>query len=177
LIALPSASWYPFSHPALKAVYRTRMSSDLMNLEASYVWSEKRCSEAPTEKNKKDLAKKQILIDQLRRDKKWATRWFTSEELDQLGDDADIWPTEPRKPLSLSTGKEPSEVDDAAEMDKLVDVVEWNGYTTLTLDSVIAMLEKMREKYGGKMPVMGVEFGGFSALGGVQEDSGCLVIE
>jgi hypothetical protein len=151
------------------------MSSDLLNLEANYAWSEMRYEKAPTAEKGKELAKKQVMIDQLRLGKKWQTRWFSSAELDQLGDDPDNWPAEPRKPLP--TVKEAPKEDEEDSIEKLVEEVEWNGYTTLSLDSVIAMLEKMRERYGGKTAVMGVEFGGFSALSGVQEDSGCIVIE
>ncbi len=148
-----------------------------MNLEANYAWSEMRYRDAPTAEKGKELAKKQIIIDQLRREMKRSLRWFTSEELDQLGDDAETWPTEPRKSLVALAAEEPSKLEEEKAMGKLVETVEWRSYTTLTLDSVIAMLEKMREKYPGKTPVMGVEFGGFSALGGVQEDRGCIVIE
>jgi hypothetical protein len=153
------------------------MSTNLLNLEANYAWSEGRYSSAPTAEKGKELAKKQILIDQLRLEKKWPTRWFTEAELDQLSGDADCWPTEPRKSLAQVAAEEPSRVEEEKAIEKLVETVEWDGYTTLTLDSVIAMLEKMREKYGGKTPVMGVEFGGFSSLSGVQEDDGCIVIE
>ncbi len=153
------------------------MSTNLMDLEANYAWSEMRYKEAPTAEKGKELAKKQILIDTARREKKYSLRWFTSEELDAMGDDADTWPTEPRKSLIQVAAEEPSRVEERKAMEELADVVEWNRYTTLTLDSLIAMLQKMREKHGGKMPVMGVEFGGFSALSGVEEDSGCLVIE
>jgi hypothetical protein len=149
----------------------------LADLEANYAWSETRYSSAPTKEKAKELAKKQILIDQLRREKKWSTRWFTPEELDQLGDDAETWPTDPRKTLLQRTMEEPSYVEERKAIDALVETVEWGDYTTLSLDSVIAMLEEMRKRYGGKMPVMGVEFGGFSSLSDVQEDDGCIVIE
>ncbi len=148
-----------------------------MALQANYAWNETRYSSAPTKEKAKELAKKQILIDQLRCEKKWSTRWFTPEELDALGDDAETWPTEPRMPLVLVAAEEPEPLSDTKAMEKLVETVEWENHTTLTLDSVIAMLEEMRKRYGGKTPVMGVEFGGFSSLSGVQEDDGCIVIE
>lgn len=149
----------------------------LADLEANYAWSETRYSFAPTKEKAKELAKKQVLIDQLRREKKVSTRWFTPEELGALGDDAETWPTEPRKPLAQVAAEEPEPLSDTKAMEKLVETVEWENHTTLTLDSVIAMLEEMRKRYGGKTPVMGVEFGGFSSLSGVQEDDGCIVIE
>ena len=153
------------------------MSSNLLNLEANYTWSVERYETSPRKTKRKELAKKQILIDTARSDEKLSLRWFTDAELKEMGDDADDWPTEPREPLALAVMQEPPKVEDKVDMEELADVVEWNGYVTLTLDSVIAMCEKMREKYGGKTPVMGVEFGGFSALSGVQVDRGCLVIE
>jgi hypothetical protein len=154
------------------------MSSTLLDLEANYAWSVKRYESSPRKTKRKDLAKKQILIDMRRDEEDLPLRWFTLGDLVMMGEDADDWPTEPREPLALAAIQEPPKKEtDKEAMEKLADVVEWNRYTTLTLDSLIAMLQKMREKHGGKMPVMGVEFGGFSALSGVEEDRGCLVIE
>ncbi len=154
------------------------MSSNLLNLEANYAWSVKRYESSPRKTKRRELAKKQILIDIARDEEDLSLRWFTLGDLVMMGDDADTWPTEPREPLALAVMQEPPKVEsDGETVESDEETVEWSGYTTLTLDSVIAMLEKAREKYGGKMPVMGVEFGGFSALSSVQEDRGCLGIE
>ena len=149
--------------------------SSIADLEANYAWCLERYQAAPTQEKAKELAKKQVLIDQLLREKKWSLRWFTEEELDQLGDDADTWPTEPRKPLPVIAANKPPKVDRGVEMEP--QTIKWHGYTTLTLDSLIAMLQELRKTRSGDTPVIGVEFGGYSGFQEVLEEEDCIVIE
>ncbi len=147
------------------------MSTDILDLEANYAWSEQRYTFAPTAEKAKDLAKKQILLDTARREKKWSLRWFTAEELDAMGDDAESWPTKPRKLLSMVTADEPPKITIKPQL------VKWSIHTTLTLDSLIEMLQDLRKTRSGETPVMGVEFGGYSGLQNVLEEEDCIVIE
>jgi hypothetical protein len=156
-----------------------KMSSTLLNLEANYELGVRRYDASPSPARRTELAMKQILIDGVRHEEKKPLRWFTAEEIEKLGDEAETWKekgyTEPREPLGL--------VQDVSEMapeawKELPKMVNWHSYTTLSLDSLIAMLQEMRETHGGQMPVMGVEFGGFSSLSRVEkDDEGCIVIE
>lgn len=141
------------------------MSSDLRNLEANYAW---RCQSPLTEALRSELARKQMIIDQMRLSEGCPTRWYSATQLEALDDDPDKWPLEPREPLDQQPQPE------AKPEPK---TVEWDGYTTLTLDSLIAMLQHMRKTHSGETPVMGVEFGGLSSLGSVALDDGCIVIE
>ncbi len=112
-----------------------------------------------------------MLLDTARREKKWSLRWFTAEELDAMGDDAESWPTKPRKLLSMVTADEPPKITIKPQL------VKWSIHTTLTLDSLIEMLQDLRKTRSGETPVMGVEFGGYSGLQNVLEEEDCIVIE
>jgi hypothetical protein len=68
----------------------------------------------------------------------------------------------------------PTVVETSKELPKKV---EWGPYTTLTLGSVIAMLQEMQKTHGDNTPVMGVEFGLLSNLAGVESHQGCIVIK
>lgn len=141
----------------------------LADLEANYEDTVRRYEACPSIPRRIVLAKKQVLIDGMRREEKKTLRWFTSAELQELGDEADDWPTEPREPLALAVVSEPPKHGPQT--------VKWHTYTTLTLDSLITMLQELRKTRGGETPVVGVEFGGYSALHEVLEEEDCIVIE
>ncbi len=118
------------------------MSSYLQNTEANYQFSVRRYETASTEKHKREVSTKQILIDQTRRDERLPLRWYTSAELKELGDDSDEWPTEPRQPLAL-----------VEEFTDLPTLVKYQGETTMTLDTLLAELQELRKTHSGQTPV------------------------
>ncbi len=152
------------------------MSSDLLNLEANYAWYVQRYESSPYTAHQTELAMKQILIDQMRRDEKLPLRWFTSAELEELGDDADKWPEKPRQPLALAPISQEPKPKPVKEPPKRVN---WQGETTITLDSLLKQLQELRKVHDGQTPVVGVEFGGLSSLNsaGMDETYDCIVIE
>ena len=148
----------------------------LADLEANYAWQLERYLASPknTPEQRRLMAQRQILIDEQRKTEKKPLRWYTSAELDGLDEDALYWPAEPREPLALTLTEDKKEAPKKLPTPKMVN---WDAYTTITLDSLLEILQEMRKTKSGDTPVMGVEFGGYSGLSDVIAEEDCIVIE
>jgi hypothetical protein len=149
------------------------MSSYLLNTEANYQFCLGRYETSPTETRKREIAKKQILIDQRRRDERLPLRWFTSAELKDVEDDSDAWPSEPRQPLAL-----------AEEFAELPTLVKYQGETTMTLDTLLAELLELRKTHSGQTPVTYVMQDGYYeycerhlSITGTTASAGCIRLD
>ncbi len=124
------------------------MDSTLANLEANYKFSLELFRKNPSVDGQKELAKKQIIIDETRACLRLSTRWFTKQEIRDFEKDEDSIPNLPRKPLDIPE-------DDSetvwAEETRWVKVDEFNY--SLKLDALIERLQAMREEFGGNVPV------------------------
>lgn len=124
------------------------MDPTLANLEANYKFCVELFRKSPTTEGEKDLAKKQIIIDETRACLRLSTRWFTKQEIRDFEQDEDSIPNLPRTPLDIPE-------DDSetvwAEVTRWVKVDEYNY--SLKLDVLIEKLQAMREELGGDVPV------------------------
>ncbi len=125
--------------------------SDLANLEANYRSCVNRLGTDPSKNRLRELAKKQIIIDGERCDQRLPRRWYTYQEVIELGTDPDNWPSEPREPIAL--GEFLSDSDPEA-WKELPTMVRFEGQTTMTLDTLLKKLLELRETVSGQMPVV-----------------------
>ena len=127
------------------------MSSTIADLEANYKDICRRFTEYPTDEKRRDLAQKQLFIDDVRNMSKAHTRWYTRKELKELvGTDASP-PEVPREPVEI-----PGTDEDTiwAEKSKYVKVNSYYGIDyAITLDALLQKLQMLRDKLGGDVPV------------------------
>ena len=101
-----------------------------------------------SKKQRAEICKQQIRIDETRLGLAMPLRWFSLDELESFGD-PDKWPTKPREPLILQHLPE-----DTVATYNLPKDVRFMGCKTLTVDVVLEELTKMRNTLGGQAPVM-----------------------
>lgn len=138
---------------------KSRMSSELANREANYTFCLELFRKNPSKEKQKELAQKQIIIDQYRTGLLLSTRWYTWKEIKDFDKDEDSMAavSAPREPIDI-----PENDDDTvwAQKSKYYtehDDDEQQFFATLTLDGLIEKLESMREKFGGDAPVFLVD--------------------
>ena len=136
-------------------------SSDLRNREANYTFCLDLFRKDPSIEKQKELAQKQIIIDQDRKGLLLSTRWYTWKEIKDFEKDEDMMLaiSEPREPLDI-----PKNDDDAVWAEKTkyyTENLEEEGvfFATLTLDGLIEKLMAIREHMGGDEPVFQFEHG------------------
>ncbi len=141
----------------------------ICDLEATYSFALEKFQENPTREKQLELVEKQIMIDEKRSWEYEPLRWFTRAELKGFEEDEETKPRGPRYPLALSEDWE------WAEKPKMVKV---DDTVTMTLNAVIASLEKLREKHGGEKPVFHVgEFGQFVEIFKLTEYNGKILVQ
>ena len=162
--------------PILLALTET-MSATLRNLEANYALGVKRYEASPSPARRAELTKKQILIDGVRHEEKKCLRWFTAKEIQELGENSDNWPSEPREPLALQefSEMEPEGWSHAPKM------VNYDGKRTMTLDTLLEKLQELRATHGGQKPVVFLTqrdyFECFENLTAVEGREDCIVFD
>ena len=135
----------------------------------------------------------QAQIDALRMELRRPLLWFTENELKEMTRRASEFPAEPRKPY-----KKPEEppslwaappaircpprvallpVAAGAGLAEEPQTVTVDNRTTITLDTLIDQLVKLRRRLGGDAPVWHVEFGGITETHGADEWEGGVVIK
>ena len=108
----------------------------------------------PSKEKQKELAQKQIIIDQDRKGLLLSTRWYTWKEIKDFDKDEDSMAaiSVPREPLDIPKNDETVEW---AEKTKYYteDDEDEGFFATLTLDGLIEKLQAIREHMGGDEPV------------------------
>ena len=138
------------------------MSSELANCEANYTFCLGLFKEVPSEDKQKKLARKQILIDQYRKDLALSTRWYTWKEIRDFEKDEDSMDAVDtlREPIDI-----PENDDNTVWAEKTKYYREEDDrevLVTLTLDAFIEKLQAIREKVGGDVPVFRMEHGAYN---------------
>ena len=145
--------------------------SRLQDAEANYELCLTRYQATPTEERCAELARKQIYLDTMRRAHLLPLRWYTSSELKEMDESEEDWPSEPRMPLELT--------ETFTELPKRV---KCRDFSTVTLDTLLAKLQALREVYGGQFPVArhSLQCQDYDDLDGIRdvvEKEDCLLIE
>ena len=129
-------------------------SSVLRNREANYKFCLELFRKDPSKEKQKELARKQIIIDQDRKGLLLSTRWYTWKEIKDFDKDEDSMAAiaVPREPLDIPKNEDETEW---AEKTKYYteDDEEEGFFATLTLDGLIEKLQAIRENMGGDEPV------------------------
>ena len=138
------------------------LASTLLKLEAIYTSLLER---PPTAETKAEIAKMQVLIDDMRMYQRMPLLWYTEEEMVPVGSDSENWDTEPRtplavwetfwgptKPLALNGRIPVPQLTPTPDLPTKVSSV--SQYPTLTLDALLAQLHEVRKTHGGQTPVV-----------------------
>lgn len=120
----------------------------LANYEANYTFCLGLYRKAPTEQRFSELARKQVLIDELRIGLRLSTRWYRRQEISDFEEDEDSLPTEPREPLDI-----PEDDSETKWREETKWVKVGKEDFSLTLDALIEKLQAMRDQLGGNVPV------------------------
>lgn len=135
-------------------------SSELRNREANYTFCLELFRKDPSKEKQKELAQKQIIIDQDRKGLLLSTRWYTWKEIKDFDKDEDSMAaiTVPREPLDIPKNDDETEWAEKTKYYTENDDDE-EFFATLTLDALIEKLQAIREHMGGDEPVFRFEDG------------------
>ena len=129
-------------------------SSVLRNREANYTFCIELFRKDPSKEKQKELAQKQIIIDQDRKGLLLSTRWYTWKEIKDFDKDEDSMAaiSVPREPLDIPKNDDETEWAEKTKYYTENDDDE-EFFATLTLDALIEKLQAIREHMGGDEPV------------------------